>query len=436
MSKKVNKKAKIQAKNPENTHNEYQKRGFLKGECMRKYENVPVNQLIPYEKNARTHSEEQIERIMKSLKEFGFVNPVLIDQNYGVIAGHGRILAAKKMGLTEVPCIFIEDLTEEQKRAYIIADNKLALDACWDFEILKTELEDLEKLNFDISLTGFDIDELDFSTGNENSEVIDDEVPDIPKETKIKMGDIYQLGNHRLMCGDSTNIDDLKKLMNDKIVDITFTSPPYNAGKTPTESKMQRTTKYNGNNDDKTIEEYLKFLNDYLHNTMIFSKYSFMNIQSISNNKIALIELLHKNQNIYADTIIWDKMLSQPAMAENVLNSEFEYIHIFSPKGNRAIGAKQFRGTLKNIIHFQKQTKNEYHDIHNATFPLELALHFVENFSIESVLDPFGGTGTTLIACEKLDRKCYMMELEPKYCDVIVERWENFTGKKAVKIND
>ncbi len=394
-----------------------------------KIEKISIDKIKPYENNAKLHPPEQIEQIKKSIQEFGNNDPIAIDENNVIIEGHGRYEALKQLGFQEAEIIRLTHLNEQQKKAYILAHNKLTMNTEFDFDTLNLELDTIS--DFDMSDFGFE--KLDFKDEN-HQEQIEDEIPDVPEKPKAKLGDIYKLGNHRLMCGDSTNIDDLKKLMNDKIADITFTSPPYNAGKTPTESKMQKTTKYNGNNDDKPHEKYLKFLNNYLHNTMIFSKYSFMNIQSISNNKIALIELLHKNQNIYADTIIWDKMLSQPAMAENVLNSEFEYIHIFSQKGNRAIGTKQFRGTLRNIIHFQKQTKNEYHDIHNATFPLEMALHFVENFSIDSVLDPFGGTGTTLIACEKLNRKCYMMELEPRYIDVIIDRWEKSTGKTAIKI--
>ena len=396
-----------------------------------KIEKISIEEIKPYDNNAKLHPPEQIEQIKKSIEEFGNNDPIAIDENNVIIEVHGRYEALKQLGFNEAHIIRLTHLNEQQKKAYILAHNKLTMNTGFDFDTLNLELDSI--VDFDMSDFGFE--KLDFIDEN-HQEQIEDEIPNVPEKPKAKLGDIYKLGSHRLMCGDSTNIDDIKKLMNDEIADITFTSPPYNAGKTPMESKMQRTTKYNGNDDDKTTEQYLKFLNDYLHNTMIFSKYSFMNIQSISNNKIALIELLHKNQNIYADTIIWDKMLSKPAMAENVLNSEFEYIHIFSPKGNRAIGAKPFRGTLRNIIHFQKQTKNEYNDIHNATFPLEMALHFVENFSIDSVLDPLGGTGTTLIACEKLDRKCYMMELEPRYIDVIIDRWEKSTGKTAIKIKE
>lgn len=181
---------------------------------MRRYENVAVDKLKPYENNARTHSEEQIDKIVRSIEEFGFINPVIIDGDYGIIAGHGRVMGAKKLGLKEVPCLFVEDLTEEQKRAYILADNKLALDAGWDDEILKKELMELDKLDFDISLTGFNLDDFDFTESDIDFKEDDYNVEDnLPEEPKAKLGDVYQLGNHRLMCGDSTNPEDIDILV-------------------------------------------------------------------------------------------------------------------------------------------------------------------------------------------------------------------------------
>ena len=193
---------------------------------MRRYENVKIEKLKPYENNARTHSEEQVEKIANSIKEFGFINPVIIDSEYGIIAGHGRVLGAKKLGMTEVPCLFVEDLTETQKRAYILADNKLALDAGWDDEILRQEIKALDDLNFDVSLTGFDIGDFDFTQSDIEFEEDDYDVDNnLPEEPKAKYGDIYQLGNHRLMCGDSTSENDVEKLMNGAvaIVDLAYT---------------------------------------------------------------------------------------------------------------------------------------------------------------------------------------------------------------------
>ena len=196
---------------------------------MRRYENVAIDKLKPYEKNARTHSPEQVDKIAKSIEQFGFINPILIDGDYGIIAGHGRVMGAKQVGMTEVPCIFVEDLTDTQKRAYILADNKLALDAGWDDEILKAELNFLKEVNFDISLAGFDMDEIDLNaTDIEFKEDDFDVDAELPAEPKAKLGDIYQLGRHRIMCGSSTSAEDVKKLVDGAVMDLCVTDPPYN----------------------------------------------------------------------------------------------------------------------------------------------------------------------------------------------------------------
>lgn len=270
----------------------------------------------------------------------------------------------------------------------------------------------------------------------ETSELSEDNYEvNVPKEAKTKLGDIYELGDHRLICGDSTDIGMIDKLMQGVTADIAFTSPPYNAGKTATENAMGKDTKYNGNDDNKTESEYRDFLNAYLHCALSVSEYAFMNVQSIANNKVALIDVLSDNKEVYADTIVWDKQHGQPAMANNVLNSVYEYIHIFSHKANRSIGTLEFRGTIDNILHLPPQRHNEYADVHNATFSVDFAGWFISRFAKETVLDSFGGTGTTMIACEQLNRKCYMAELDPHYCDVIIDRWEKYTGQKAILLS-
>lgn len=395
-----------------------------------------VDDLIPYARNSRTHSEQQVNQIASSIKEFGMNAPIAIDADGGIIAGHGRVLACQKLGIKTVPTVCLSHLSETEKKAYIIADNKLALNAGWDLDLLKVELQDLETDNFDLSLTGFDEEELKDLLGEETAEDIEEgEVEEPPENPKSQKGDIWILGEHRLMCGDSTSKEDVKLLMNGERAEIAFTSPPYNAGKTATESGMNKESKYANDSDNKSESEYLDFLCAFTHNTLDYCDFSFVNIQSLSNNKVALIDYLYSMKNFYADTIIWDKIHGQPAMAENVLNSVFEYIHIFSNKATRAIGAKKFRGTLDNIIHIQKQTNNEFSKIHNATFPIDFANYFVSNFSNHSVLDLFGGTGTTLIVCEQNKRKAYLMELEPKYVDVIIQRWQKLTNKEAVRVD-
>jgi len=389
------------------------------------------------ERNYRKHSDRNKELINKSLKECGAGRSIVIDNEDNIIAGNGIYEQAQKLGLktkvietdgSELVVVKRTDLaTDDDKRKQLaVMDNSTSDSSEFDFELLNSDFETE-------TLQDWGLDVADFSL-EEEKEIIEDEVPEVV-ETKCKKGDIWQLGEHRLMCGDSTLIDDVEKLMNGNKADIAFTSPPYNAGKTATEQKMQKNSKYANDNDDKTDEDYLNLLFEFTMNSLEYCEYSFVNIQSLSNNKIALIDYLYQMKYYYADTIIWDKINGQPAMANNVLNSVFEYIHVFSHKHNRAIGVKDFRGTLDNIIHISKQNKNEFSKIHNATFPLKLAEYFINNFSLNSVLDLFGGTGTTLIACEQLNRKCYIMELDEYYCDVIIQRWENLTGKKAELIN-
>tara|TARA_R110000824_G_scaffold27706_1_gene93842 strand:+ start:1671 stop:2936 length:1266 start_codon:yes stop_codon:yes gene_type:complete len=403
----------------------------------------PTVELIPYANNSRTHSAEQVGQVAASITEFGFTNPVLIDDDGSIIAGHGRVQAAKTLALDEIPTITLAGLTAEQKRAYIIADNQLALTAGWDLDTLKAEIDTLSALDFDIDLLGFDEDFLAGLTDDGQVEGLTDEddVPDVPETPATVIGDVWVLGNHRLMCGDSTKIDEVERLMDGNKVDITFTSPPYNVGASPLDThivagkKSKSGYKYSNNTDDLSTQEYKTFLNDYTITSLMVSDYVFSNIQSLSGNKIALIEHLYDMREKFADTIIWNKKAAAPAMARKVLNSQFEYIHVFSNEAKRTIGVRDFKGTLFNVIEMTSRKDKELAAIHRATFPVEFAEHFVANFTEATCFDPFGGTGTTLIACEKKHRKCYMMELDPKYCDVIVKRWQAFTGKHAVDEN-
>ena len=392
--------------------------------------NKKVSELIPYKNNPRIN-DNAVDAVAASIKEFGFQVPIVIDTNNVIVAEHTRYKAALQLGLDEVPCKLADELTPVQIKAFRLADNKVAELATWNEDLKFLELSELEPLGIDMLQFGFD----DLQKQLQEAEVVEDDYnEEPPTEPVAKLGDIYQLGKHRLICGDCTDINVIDRLLDGHKADIAFTSPPYNASRTPTELSQGKTTKYNGNEDDKSEQEYIDFLNSYLHCAIAASEYVFMNVQSIANNKIALIDVLYDNKDIYADTIIWDKQHGQPAMASNVLNSCFEYIHIFSQKANRAIGTIEFRGTNDNILHLPPQRKNDYADIHNATFSVEFASWFVSRFAKESVFDSFGGTGTTLIACEQLDKTCFMCELEPKYIDVIIDRWEKFTGKKAIKL--
>ena len=384
-----------------------------------------INDLTPYEKNAKIHTPEQIEQIKASIKQFGMNDPIGVwgDKNI-IVEGHGRLMALKEMGYEEVDCIRLDHLSDDERKAYTLAHNKLTLNTDFDFDTLQAELDAIE---LDMTEFGFEEFEAEIVVTEQ-----DDVVPEVPDEPKAKLGDVYQLGEHRLMCGDSTDKEAVAKLMDGNKASVSFTSPPYNVGHNI--GYDDKDSKYA--NDDDNKQDYLSFLLDFTNNAMRFSEYTFVNIQQLANNKIDLINYLNKFKLKLADTIVWDKGHGTPALAHKVLTSCFEFIYVFSEKATRAIGTKDFHGTVSNIVRIPPQRNNEYSDIHNATFPIELPQEIIDNFTNknDSILDLFGGTGTTLIACEKLNRKCFMMELDPKYVDVIIQRWEDFTGKQAVKM--
>lgn len=382
---------------------------------MRRYENVSIEKLKPYKNNARTHSEEQVNKIANSIKEFGFVNPVLIDSNFEIIAGHGRVMGAKQLGMQEVPCIFVEDLTETQKRAYILADNKLALDAGWDNDILIGELEALKELNFDITLAGFDIGEIKIDTEQKEIEE-DDFEAEPPAEPKAKLGDIYQLGEHRLMCGDSTKQEDINKLLNNNYCELTFTDPPYQldtkgGGILKTANSMQqiRENGVDSFNPSKLI--IASDTNVYCHNKPLIKRY---------------IELAEKNKMAY-DLGFYKKECTVPNYNGHLM-TDVEYIAI--------IGKQDPNKSLEKEVYSKcyigrKDKENEL----SYSKPLGLCAKYIKLYAKNNVLDLFGGSGSTLIACEQLNKKCFMMEIEPKWVDLIIQRWETLTGHKAIKIN-
>ena len=389
---------------------------------------VKISKIKPNENNPRLIKDDKFKKLVKSIKTFPEMlesRPIVVNDDMVVLGGNMRLKACKEAGLKEVPIIKAENLTEEQQKEFIIKDNVGFGE--WEWDILANEWD--ADLLEEWGLEGFP-----FDTETEEAEEDNFDVPEGGIETDIILGDLIEIGEHRLLCGDSTDLDQVAKLMNGKKADISFTSPPYNAGTTPTEIKMGKTSKYANDSDNKTETEYLNLLVDFTNNTLLHSDYSFVNIQSLSGNKTALIDFLYEMKSYYADTLIWQKQNAQPAMAENVLNSQFEYIHVFSHKANRAIGTKQFRGTLSNVLDISKQNKNGVKE-HNATFPIDFAAHFVQNFCEKSVLDLFLGSGTTMVASHQLKRKCYGMELDPKYCQVIIDRMIKLDESLEVKIN-
>ena len=392
---------------------------------------LEATEITPYADNSRTHTQDQIDQIKASIAEFGMCTPIGLHGGV-IVYGHARFLAMKQLGYDQFPCLDLSHLTKAQRKAYIIADNQLALNAGWDLDILKVEIERLDELDFDTSLLGFDADFLNDLTLEETEGLTDeDAVPEVPEIPVTVLGDIWLLGNHRVMCGDSTSIDAVEKLMDGKKADICFTSPPYNIANSPTEKDGLGKYIKGKSSDDKSRADYVSFLDDFTKNALTVTDFVFSNIQGLSNNKVALIEHLYNLKEFYADTMIWKKGVGQPAMARRVLNSAFEYIYIFSNNASRAIGMKDFRGTIPNIFELSPNAVKEFAKIHKATFRLELPELFINWFVETSVYDPFGGTGTTLIACQKSNKSCSTMELDEKYCDVIINRWQDFTGKEA-----
>ena len=386
---------------------------------------VAVDKLIPYAKNSRTHSPEQVAQIAASIKEFGFRNPILVD-GVGIIAGHGRLMAAQKLNLAKVPTIDCSDMTESQKKAYIIADNKLAMNAGWDMDFLKLELQDLEDADFDLSLTGFDDKELDALLNViEGTDGLTDEdaVPETPIEPKTKLGDIYILGNHRLMCGDSTSIDAVEKLMDGKKADMVFTDPPYGVSYT---GGLQNSAKgLQGNaremikNDDIDLYEEAVTIASMVCNGPVFMFYAdtvpfglYRGIESVGGEVVALL--------------IWKKKGGYGALGASY-KPNHEPCVLWKKKGDRLnfIGS-----TAENRI--WEEDKEGVNKLHPTQKPVAIPKRAIGNHNADIVLDLFGGSGSTMIACEELGRKSRLMELDPKYCDVIVKRWEDFTGKKAI----
>jgi len=384
---------------------------------------VPVTDLTQYENNSRTHSDEQIAQIVASINEFGFTNPLLINPDNRIIAGHGRLMAAESIGIDEVPCIVLEGLTESQERAYVMADNQLALNAGWDFEMLKIELSDLKEMDFDIDLIGFDGDFLDGLLAPETKEGLtdDDAVPDAPDEPITKEGDVWLLGNHRLMCGDSTSIDAVEKLMQSNKADMIFTDPPYGVD-------------YKGiKNDNRSgLEDLLRaaFENYYLTSKSGASCYIFHSDRCADIFHSTFREFFH-----FSSMIIWAK--NSLTLSQTDYQSQHEPC-LYGWVNN---GTHSFYGDRKQVSvwHFKKE-KTQGHTTPKPVTLIERALTNSSK-SGDIVSDLFGGSGSTMIACEKNHRSCFMMELDTKYCDVIVNRWQDFTGKEAVhedgrKFND
>jgi len=381
---------------------------------------VALDKLIPYVNNARTHSPEQIGKLRSSLREFGFINPVIIDRDFGIIAGHGRVLAAREEGIAEVPCVFVDHLTEAQKKAYIIADNRMALDAGWDEELLRVEIEALQAEAFDISLTGFGDDEIADLFGNEKDEVEDDDYDlsaALEKAAFVQRGDRWFVGKHRLYCGDATNPDDVAALMDGNRANLVLTDPPYGVSfKSASGLTIQ--------NDSMKDEEFYNFLRKAFDNMVAHlenggSAYVFhADTEGLTFRQAFVDAGFH-----LAGVCIW---------AKNSLvlgRSDYQWQHEPVLYGFLKNGKHRWYSDRKQttIWNFDKPKRNANHP---TSKPLDLLSYPLGNSSQENaiVIDTFGGSGSTLMACEKTNRICYTMELDEKYASVILRRYVEDTG--------
>jgi DNA modification methylase len=397
---------------------------------------VKITDIKANPKNPRVIKDHKFDKLLKSLKDFPEMlekRPLVCftdtDGKYVVLGGNMRLKASKELGFKELPIILADDWTEEKKNEFLIKDNVGYGDWNWDELKVDWDIEKLEEWGMDIP---------DFPIKLE-AEEDDYEIPEEIK-TDIVLGDLFEIGEHRLLCGDSTDSDQVAKLMNGQKADMAFTSPPYNAGKSEALSGNTHTTdnKYNEYNDNQTKDVYLDLLKGFTNNALLFSEYLICNIQSLAGNKIALIEYLNEYKNQFIDVAIWDKGHGAPAMAKNVMTSAWEYMFFISSKdkASRAIPNANFRGTVPNIYRGKPNRNNEFSHVHAATFPIDLpewVLQFTNEDNI--ILDQFCGTGTTMVAAHQLKRKCYGMELDPKYCQVIVDRMMKLDPTLVIKKN-
>ena len=378
-----------------------------------KIEIVDINTIKPYENNPRKLKDSAIEKVAKSIKEFGFRQPIVVDKEKIIVVGHTRYRASKKLGLTNVPITIADNLTPEQINAYRIADNRTNEEAEWDIELLKTELKDLQLKDFDLDLTAFDEDQLNNFLFEEKDGLTDeDAVPETPEEPITKLGDIWKLGNHRLMCGDSTKEDDVKELINNNKIDLIYTDPPYGINE-----KGDRL----GRDGLAESRKYKDFKDD----TIQYAVDSYVLCEDI----IKAPRQVWWGGNYYCHYLplsnnwfVWDKRVEEK---QKDTQSDCELAWVKSKWSSVRIFRHLWKGMMKGSEHGQKR-------VHPTQKPVALAEWSFDYFrEFDSVLDLFGGSGSTLIASEKKNKICYMMEFEPHYVDVIIKRWENFTGLKA-----
>ena len=393
-------------------------------------EYVGIDSIKPYENNARHHGTEDIKAIVKSIEEFGFNDPIGVWNNQ-IVEGHGRLMAAKELGMTEVPIIRLDELTDEQRKAYALAHNKTAELSDWDFNVLASELQEITDI--DMSEFGFNAPDIQ----DDNKEVIQDAIPEAPIEAAAKAGDIFELGGHRLICGDSTDKSVIDELMNGVTADMVFTDPPYGVAYTGgmkiENGKIQSNNKKQIKNDSLDYENLYSFLLD-----------AFLNIKAHTKEKAALyIFYAHSRSREFLNAFHDAELKQRSILIWHKTSGGFgdfmaQYMNAYEPciYGSNGESVNWYGPTNEKTV--WDMDKEKKCDLHPTMKPIELVARAIKNSSKpgQAVLDLFGGSGSTLIACEQLNRKCFMCELDPKYVDVIVNRWEQITGKKAVLVKN
>ena len=388
---------------------------------------VSLELLRPYENNAKIHSDKQVKQIAESIKEFGFLSPCLIDEDFNIVAGHGRVMAAEMLGLKTVPCVFIEGLTETQRRAYILADNRLTELGEWDFDKVQLELRELADMDFDIELTGFEIEDYE-----EPKEIIEDDFSE-EVEPITKLGDIWQLGRHRLICGDSTDALLIQTLLENKNADLLLTDPPYGINVVGGGGSL-RFGKVGGDN----VTHFGKVGGGNIVESKVYSAVIGDDTTETAKKGYEVAKELTDNQIIFGGNyftdflypsrcwIVWDKQNTG-----NFADAELAWTSFDK-------GVKLYHYLWNGLARQGSRVVEGVTRVHPTQKPVGLFSNILNDFSKEgdAILDLFGGSGSTLIACEQINRTCFMAELDPHYCDIIINRWETFTGEKAVLLNE
>lgn len=391
---------------------------------------VKISKVKNNPNNPRLVKDDKFKKLVESIKGFPEmmrIRPIVVNDDMIVLGGNMRLRACKDAGLKEVPIIKASELTEEQQKEFIIKDNVGFGEWDWDLIANEWDAEQLDDWGLDVP----------FDFGEElDAEEDDYEMPDEIK-TDIVLGDLIEIGEHRLLCGDSTDSDQVAKLMDKRNAELLFTSPPYNVGSLNINGNETTKNKYNSFKDDKTEGEYLDFLQNNINAFIPFVDEIFYNVGLVENNKRVLTELLYNNKDIFKDIIYWKKNTVAPHIQSGVINNLVEFIYCFG-NGKRKFKNAQFsQGSYWNVIEGNNASGNQYASIHKATFPMYLPNNIISNFSnIGSIIiDCFCGTGTTMVAAHQLNRKCYGMELDPKYCQVIIDRMMQLDESLTVKIN-